>query len=153
MRYSVHKLRINLMTYSAGFTVGGRSLDCSIITLEYRYIPSNHPVHQLVRLADTVRYLADNYLFPIKPIHRNLSIRCDDNAVRFVNLLRCKYIFGAAGASGLHLYKAAPCFCRLLNSFGCHIGMSNSCRTSGNSQNLHLLFFRLFWFASAKLLV
>ena len=141
MRYAIHQLHIDLMSYTAaGFITGRRCLGtcCCVVN---RCIPVDCPVNELVCLTDSVGYLTFDHFFTIETFHWNLGICCDNNTVCISNLLICQHILCTTGSAGFNLHKAVLCFCSFFNSFCCHVRMCDTGRTGSNSKDLRLCSF------------
>ncbi len=126
MGHAVHQLRIDLVSRPAAFLCSLRRHIAPGYRMIYRNIAGNCPIQQFPGFTDSVGHLTFDNFFPIKPIHRNLCVRRNDNTGSFLDFLGRQYIFRTAGTSRFNLYGTIPFFCRLLNSLCRHVGVGNT---------------------------
>ena len=135
MRYTIHKLCIDLMSDTATrFCVLAASLSiCCMIKWNISRCCS---LDQLICLVNSIRNLTFYHTLTIKTVHWHLRICCYNNTVCIVNFLLCQHILCTTGSACLDLNGNPCCCCCFLQAFSRHIRMCDSCRTGSNGQHL-----------------
>ena len=142
MRYTVHKVLINLSA-EAFLLIALICRSISRIGMINGSLAVKNFLNEFFGLVDAVCYGSLKNGLAIKTSHFNISVNCADNTVALLNFFLCQNILCSAGAVCFNLDCDAHFLACLLKSLGSHIGMSNTCRASGNSQysvSLFLLF-------------
>ena len=109
----------------------------------YRNISCNCLLYQFICPADSIRHLTFNHFLPIKSVHGNLCICCNDNTVCLFDFLCSQHVLCPAGSSGFYSDITILLFRCLLKCLCSHISMSNSRGTGCHGKNLYLRTFCL----------
>ncbi len=79
--------------------------------------------------------------FAFKAAHIHFGVGCDDDQVGGRNLSIGQCILRAHGPLGFHLNRVAQRFRPLLQTFGCHEGVSDSSRARGDCDDIRMVHF------------
>ena len=130
MGNTIHQMRIDLMTdtaLSSLFLLCAAARNTRLID---RGCTAQCLFHQFTGAIDAVCHLRHHHPSASKTVHGNFRICRHDDPVGTGNILCRQYVFGAAGASCLHLDIISQFFRLLFQRLCRHISMSDPCGTA-----------------------
>ena len=123
MRHSIHKVFINLTSYTFFCAV---IIDYFSAAFIYRCFFVNCVSKQFFRFVYTVGNFCLNDFFTVESSHFNFSVCRNDNTFSMFYFIFCKFIFNSARTVCFDFEFNTHFFCFFLHNFRSHVSMGDS---------------------------